>query len=53
MKHLAFVIWMLGFPVMLNLTSSTPVKEYSDPSLMAFVIVSIWFGVGYWITKIK
>jgi hypothetical protein len=51
-KHIAFVIWMIGFPLSTTINSK-PISSYENGYDVAVFIFIIWIAVGYWITKIK
>lgn len=45
MKILAFVIWMLGWPLVITIDQYLNHCEVSDTT--AFFIILIWFSVGF------
>lgn len=54
MQNLPFVIWMLGFPLMVELEQVLIVKatgkcreDKRKPMLYVIVLVVMWFGIGY------
>ena len=55
MKNLVFVIWMLGYPLVVsigNYLSSSPEERYSQPAaalatLTVIIVIIIWGWVGW------
>ena len=53
MKNLVFVIWMLGYPLVISigdyLSSFSPKENYSQPVIIlaALTVVIIWGYVGW------
>jgi hypothetical protein len=51
MQHLDFIVWMLGFPIAIELSelvgSYAKQKPAKDAGEAGPVLLLIWFGIGY------
>lgn len=47
MKNLAFVVWMLGWPLVFVLTSKITLIQSDLPSGTVSAFVGLWFCVGF------
>lgn len=49
MKHLDFIIWMLGYPALMHYKHTKPIKNPWIIGILLYVAsyVAVWIGVGY------